>query len=342
MSQNDGVAIRYVRALLSTNIGREHYGSLLRNAQIDPQSLKDPAGRVSVEQYAQLLQAIWRIVPDESFGFTTHIMKPGTFTLMCQTLLTCDHLEHALRRVARFYGLVTDDFQLAIKVHGAGARFELHINRSLLGSESFFTEAIFALFLRLGAWLIDQSIQPLQICFRYPANEGAYSFEGKLSCPVGYEKSCSFLDFPKRSLAESIKRNGSELKALLAKGPQHFLVDFKEQDRYSDRLKAYWNQKADLLNTSLETFAENFGLSPSSLRRKLREEGSNFHDLRESVRKQRSLYYLSHTHKNLESIAALMGYSEPSTFHRAFKKWTGMTPRAFRQKRQNATEAEMH
>lgn len=330
-----------MRALLSTDIGSKQYGVLLNQAGIENSTLSDPTGRVSIEQYSLLLQAIWSTIHDESFGFCTHPLKPGTFAMMCQTLLTADNLEHALRRVAKFYKLITDDFHFAVERHPLGARFELHIKGSLRGPESFFSEAIFALFLRLSAWLIDQAINPLHLSFRYPSAESSHSFEGRMSCPIRYQRPFSYLDFSRRSLDETIRRNSQDLKALLSKGPQHFLVDFRQQDRVSDRIKAHWNQGGDLLNTSLEVFAENFGLSVSTLRRKLREEGSNFHDLRENVRRDRSLYYLLHTYKSLDNIAALVGYSEPSTFHRAFKKWTGLTPRDFRQTQQKSSEGEL-
>ncbi|MDQ3232941.1 MAG: helix-turn-helix transcriptional regulator, partial [Pseudobdellovibrionaceae bacterium] len=127
-------------------------------------------------------------------------------------------------------------------------------------------------------------------------------------------------------------------RELLEKETHRFLTDFRKEDSYTARIRHSFMHDEDVINKSLEAFARDFGISPSSLRRKLREEGQNFHDLRESIRKQRSLYFLNQTHKSIDAIAAATGYSESSTFHRAFKKWTGLTPQAYRQKPQSRTD----
>ncbi len=336
MSQNEWVAIRYVRALLSTELGREHAISFLKEAGIEEHAINDPFGHVSIDEYVRLLNSIWVKSRDESFGFTPSSLKPGSFAMMCHIMLGCERLSQALSRAGKFYQLLSDDFSFRLQEHSEGARFELEIKAPLKGAESFFTEAVFAVFLRLSAWMIDRTIQPLNISLCYPQSESFYSFEGKLTCPILYQKGRSSLDFPRKILNEPVRRNGVELQSLLIKGPQQFLVDFRSEASFSTRLKAHWNQHGESLTDSLEDLAASFGISPSSLRRKLRDEGCNFNELRENVRYQSSRYYLLYTHKSLESIAALMGYSEPSTFHRAFKKWTGMTPRDYRLKGQEA------
>lgn len=148
------------------------------------------------------------------------------------------------------------------------------------------------------------------------------------------------MDLPRSILKEPIRRDRAELEQLLAGGPQQFLVDFKRDASFSARLRRCMVHDPENLHNSLEALAKYFGLSPSSLRRRLREEGCNFHDLREAVRKQKSLYYLKQTHKSIDAIAAIMGYSEPSTFHRAFKKWTGQTPRGYRQQLRGVRDRE--
>jgi AraC-like DNA-binding protein len=332
MSRQDWVALRYVKSLLATDFGRQNQANLLAKALIDEGLLTDPGAMVSKEQYSRLVRVLMIATRDESFGFTRHGLKLGTFAMMCQTIINTDHLEQAIKICNRFYRLVTDDFHLQLRRTQDLAAIELVLNQPLAGPVSFFTEAIFAMLLRLFSWLIDKPIQISRMEFAFAPEESGYSFEGKILGQVCYRQSTSSMYFPASLLLEDIRHDRIELKELLEKETHRFLTDFRKEDSFSSRIRNHLMQDAGVLTKSLDSFARDFGISPSSLRRKLREEGQNFHDLRESLRKQRSLYFLNHTHKSIDAIALAMGYSESSTFHRAFKKWTGFTPLAYRQR----------
>ena len=81
---------------------------------------------------------------------------------------------------------------------------------------------------------------------------------------------------------------------------------------------------------SIKTVAPELGLSERTLQRRLEEEGASFGDILDSVRRDLGLRYLEDGKLSLAEIAYLLGYSEPSPFHRAFKRWTGSTPHARR------------
>lgn len=340
MARTDWVAVRYVKSLLGTGFGREHYVSLLTKAQIDPGIWNDPGAVVSTDQYSRLLRVLMMATRDESFGFTRQGLKPGTFAMMCQTIIHCDQLEQAIKTCCRFYRVVTDDFRVQLKKSQGTAIVELIINEPLAGPSSFFTEGTFAMLSRLFSWLIDKPIVPLQMDFAFAPEESGHSFEGKFPGKIHYRQECSRLYFQVALLAEDIKHDRFELRQLLEKESNRFLTDFRRPDSYSGRIRHHLMHDAETLNKSLDSFAKDFGISASSLRRKLREEGQNFHDLRESIRKQKSLYFLNQTHKSIDAIATATGYSESSTFHRAFKKWTGLTPQAYRQKPERLLESE--
>jgi AraC-like DNA-binding protein len=80
----------------------------------------------------------------------------------------------------------------------------------------------------------------------------------------------------------------------------------------------------------LESVAEQMHISPQTLRRHLREEGTSFQGLKDQLRRDMAIYHLSRAELSLQQIAEQLGFSEPSAFHRAFKKWTGLTPGAYR------------
>ncbi len=72
-------------------------------------------------------------------------------------------------------------------------------------------------------------------------------------------------------------------------------------------------------------------MSPRNLQLKLRQEGTSYRETLDRVRKDMAVGHLKNRHVTVAEVAYLLGFSEPSVFHRTFKRWTGATPRDFRQ-----------
>ena len=82
---------------------------------------------------------------------------------------------------------------------------------------------------------------------------------------------------------------------------------------------------------SLEAIAAQWAMAPQTLRRHLREEGRGFQQIKDELRRDAAIACLAEPGLTLPEIAQRLGFSEASTFHRAFKKWTGVAPGEYRQ-----------
>jgi AraC-like DNA-binding protein len=83
-------------------------------------------------------------------------------------------------------------------------------------------------------------------------------------------------------------------------------------------------------NPSLPRLANDFRVSARTLRRQLRAAGASFQQLVEETRHASALTYLTKTDHGVKEVAARLGYSDPSNFRRAFRRWTGLSPAAYR------------
>jgi len=81
---------------------------------------------------------------------------------------------------------------------------------------------------------------------------------------------------------------------------------------------------------SLEKVAGQLGLSGRTLQRKLQERGTTHQELLDQMRKELAVRYLREPEMAICEVAYLLGFSESSALHRAFKRWTGKTPSEFR------------
>jgi AraC-like DNA-binding protein len=80
----------------------------------------------------------------------------------------------------------------------------------------------------------------------------------------------------------------------------------------------------------IDVTARRLATTPRTLQRRLSRAGTSFEALCDDVRKQAAHYYLADTTLSIAEVTYLLGYSEPTAFHRAFKRWYGTTPHAFR------------
>ena len=95
-------------------------------------------------------------------------------------------------------------------------------------------------------------------------------------------------------------------------------------------------RQTDQPRVPMEAVAQRLGVSARSLRRRLREEGSSYADLADAAAADVARRLLGEHDASIDDIAQRLGFSEPSAFYRAFKRWTGQTPRQFRAARVSA------
>jgi len=82
----------------------------------------------------------------------------------------------------------------------------------------------------------------------------------------------------------------------------------------------------------LKGIAKELGMSPRTLQRRLGEHGASYHSLLDEVRRDLSRNYLLESEMALGEVAYLLGFSEVSAFHRAFRRWTGLTTKDYRRR----------
>jgi len=83
-------------------------------------------------------------------------------------------------------------------------------------------------------------------------------------------------------------------------------------------------------SVTIEATARRLGVGPRTLQRQLRERGTSFRDVLESVRRELALAYVRQGKFDAAEVGFLLGFSRPSAFYRAFRRWTGGTPSAYR------------
>ena len=323
------IASHFARAALGGARRRGHdCALLLQHAGISAEWLDEPKARIAPEQFSHLLQLLWQALDDEFLGLAAEPSRYGTFAMMCHALIHCPTLEKALRRGLLFYSLFPHAPRLTLTREGEMVRLSLD-DTQLPDPEHFLTESLLLIWHRLGSWLIGQRIRLEQVCLSYPKPEHAAEYDLLFPCARVFVADSSSLLFHSRYLNMPLLQDERTLKHFLQRSPADLLSRPDEGNSLSSQLRRLLSRDTEHW-PDLESVAQHLHVSAQTLRRHLRDEGSSFQELKDQLRRDIAIYHLGRADLSLQQIAEQLRFSEPSAFHRAFKKWTGLTPGAYR------------
>jgi len=292
---------------------------------------QDDACRIPIDAFARLIRHTWDTLGSESAGFTETALRPGLFAMMCHATITCPNLRRALLRSTRFYGLVQDEISLDLVERGDEAMlFVAHRNRRGLDNRGFI-ESLMVIWLRWSSWLTGREVMPDRILFAFAPGSYREEYAHMFPCEHYFNASHNCVVFPARYLERPLVRSASELSEFLGSAPESLMRRYIETPTLSSMVRRILSRREDLAGIGLEEIAAALNTSSQTLRRRLREEGNGFQEIKDSVRKESAIQQLLASQRAINEIAESIGFSEPSAFHRAFKKWTGSTPGAYRE-----------
>lgn len=310
--------------------------AILAGAGIAPALLGDDEARVPATQYAALWLGLARALDCEFFGMDRHPMRPGSFTLMCRSAHGAETVGQGLRRALRFIGLILDDFQATLRREGERAAIVLTEREE---PRRAFTYCTFWLIIHgLTCWLAGRRIPVLAAEFRCAAPPYIDDYRTLFTHDLRYGRAQTRLEFDAAALDLPVKRSEAELKSFLRRAPANILVKYRSNDSLTVRVRHELRRHSPMEWPDFDTLALGLHMSASTLRRRLDGEGQSFQSIKDSLRRDLAIRCLTRGAASIADIAEQLGFAEPSSFHRAFKKWTGLQPNEYR--RRHAPERE--
>lgn len=307
--------------------------AILQRAGISPALLESPLSRVSQAQYTALIRVLRRVTRDELWGLCNKPLTLGSFAHSCRILVHCRTLRDALHEGFGFYHLVMDDMVARLRIEGEIAHVELQ-TRADRNPRVRYVERTFMFFTYgLASWLVARRIPLLSVDYCRLDEDQASDAYRVFQAPVRYQDSNVGFRFQARWLELPVVQNVQSVEEFLRQAPASLLVKYRDQASITERLRRLLRRHLAGEMPSLEEVSKSLAITPQTLRRRLQEEGQGYQAIKDDLRRDAAIEYLAHPELSLPEIANMLGFSEPSTFHRAFKKWTGVAPGEYRQSR---------
>jgi len=331
-------------ATISCHHARSALGSLtlhgidtaetLEAAGINPKLISLPMARISDQQMTLLVQTIWQRLDDEFMGFTPHKCERGAFAYMVYSIRRCETLREALTMGMRFYGLLSKDIDTQLVERDDCASIVVKFANPSLDPNYFYLEFWMIIWHRLASWLCGvkiplqstQLIHPTGISDEHKS-ELQFMFPGKLLL----DQAVNQMEFSRQFLNRPIIRTKTEVQTFLQHSPAQLLTIPGDDKSFQNKISRYLHSMTTqpLSFPDINSLANQYNMSVQTLHRRLKQEGTSYQRIKDNLRRDLALNKLIQERLPVHQVAEIVGFSEARSFTRAFKHWTGLSPREY-------------
>lgn len=325
----------YLRKVVAA-VGAADGPGYLRSVGLDPDVAGDVSAMIADTAYYDLLERIARALPDAAdmplrVGATMRCDDYGAFGLAWKTAST---LRGSFRRAARYWRVLTSVAEFEVRAEGEDAWFLLHRAGARRLGMRLSNEATLASALTIMREVAPGAVQPREVHLRHPAPGAAMPHAGWFGGPVTWASDRDGLLLSADLLGRPNRLGDAGLSAYLD----------AQLDAALDRVRGEADDLAGTVRRAVERalsdgvpdlprIAAALGRSERGLQRELAAEGLSFRTVVDGARRDLAEGLLVNSDYALAEIAFLAGFSEQSALTRAFRRWHGVPPAAFRAER---------
>lgn len=283
--------------------------------------------RISLEDTLSIWRSIEQLSGDPLFGFHMGLsLKPTHFQLVAFTMLSSPTLGEAIEKVLKYQRLISDggDFSL-VKLNDHETEL---VYRPTADNFSYHQiDAVLVIVLSFARWLLGREISPEAVLFNHGKEAGLSEYQDYFACRIEFNQPQNSIIFPASLLQERLSGYDPQLATM-----HQNMADVQLQHLAKPEIIMRLQQQLALSSEPVnrDRLAEKMGMSGRSLQRKLQAHGSNFQQVYDEFRHEKSLLLLQDLSLSLVEVSDQLGFSESSTFYRAFKRWQGITPGEYR------------
>lgn len=311
---------------------------LAEKSGIDPRELEDQDDRVPLSRYAALMRAGAELTGNPAlalhFGEAVDMQEYSVVGLLFHASRT---IMEGLDQVQRYANLVTEvDAGIGDRFQWQRARGgKLWVADMRLRPNAFpeLTESTFARFMAMTRPLAGRSLVR-EVHVTHPAPPYRAEYDRIFGVPAVFGAEWNALRIDEAGLASPISDRSGYVFGVLGEHAKALHRQLERSQTMRERVQALLIPGLHTGAANVGAIARSLGMSRQTLFRRLKAEGVTFERVLDELRRELALHYLEGRNVSVSETAYLVGFSDPATFSRAFKRWTGSSPRSARRSKE--------
>ena len=278
----------------------------------------------------QVADALWKAAADatgdDAFGLhAAEAIRPGMFGVLDYAVRTAPTLRVAYQRLARYDRLLRDVAALRVVDHGETTRIE-YADRPGGHPSRHAAECKLAGLVVVGAQVAGRALAPRAVELRHRAPPDTSEHARVFGIAPRFGAAADALVLDAAVLDAPCPAPDPTLWSVLEQHAEALLAERPDPARFAERVRHDVGRALPEGAATLAATARRLRMSERSVQRRLAAEGTTYEAIVDDLRRELAARYLRDRSLAIGEVAYLLGYSEPSAFHRAFKRWTGATP----------------
>ena len=322
-------ASKVVNAAASAGIKPEE---LCRAAKLDLSALEDLDDQMPFEQLIRLNEYAAQMTGDDAFGL--HVGEQTgakIYGILGYVTMNSGTYGEALNRLIRYQQIRTNAVKFSIDIIGADVHITYHylITDVSPRNRRQESEEMISTMLQVARKLTGVDLTPREIHFEHAPPENVSEHKRIFRAPVRFNQPLTKLIFDEFVLELPLVEADLTLGSLLERQAEDLLAKSPRHGIFANQVRQLIRAGLPVGAARMETICRRLGSSERTLQRKLSEEGTSYKELFEETQRDLSKFYLQKPEMAICEISYLVGFSQTSAFHRAFRRWTGLTPKEF-------------
>lgn len=304
----------------------EDADAIFEEAGLDTDLINQSSARYPTLLARQAWNFAAKKIKSPSFGLRAGAhWLPSDLHALGYAFLASKTLEVGLHRIA-LYNEVVDQVIHFIVTEDAEHLFITYENMwKTLPDIPALEDARWSIVLTMCRAAMPEGVSPVRVELTHGSMKCRTEYETFFGCPVIFSQQRSVMSFRRADVEKPLTGVNLELAAINEKALKGYL-DYLHEDYLQRRVAYAITEQLASGNLSDDSVAEALFMSSRTLQRKLSIEGTTFKQILESVREKLAIEYIRDKRLSLSEISYLLGFKQQSSFTRAFKRWTGISP----------------
>jgi AraC-like DNA-binding protein len=295
--------------------------------------VSDPDARLPLARLDRIWERSAEVLEDPCLGLhLAETVSSESFGLLSYLGTASPTWGEGLRRVCRYFRVLSDASGYDLHVEGGSAKVTAVHDVPPDGPVRQRVEFTVAVLFCYGRRAIEAEWDAHEVFFEHAAPADTTEHQRLFRCAPRFATDASGFRFPAEVLERPLCTRDPALADMLERMATRFIADAPKTTSVAGALRDLCIRRRFEGELTLEWAARQLGMSPRTLQRRLGQDGTSYNEAIDEARRHVATRMLTQRATAIAEVAFAVGFSEPAAFHRAFKRWTGMTPAEHRRR----------